>query len=84
MASDLSFFFCFTLLPEENGSRISSGSADDTVDGEVVLVLGGTGEPEPSTIGVLAIGEIIIGGLVVCSLPKTLLTAENTVSEIGS
>jgi len=72
MASDLSFFFCFTLLPEENGFKdsISSGSADDTVDGEVVLVLG-TGEPEPSTIGVLAMGEIIIGGFVVCSLPKT-------------
>jgi hypothetical protein len=35
-------------------------------------------------MGASAMGEIIIGGFVVCSLPRTWSIAENIVWEIGS
>ena len=50
----------------ESVSSSSSSSYGETVHGVV-----GPGEPEASIIGVSAIGAIIIGGFVVCSLPKT-------------
>jgi hypothetical protein len=76
MASDLSFFLR-TRFPLENGS-------DDVSSASLCAGVVALGDPEASTIGAFAIGEMIIGGLVVCSLPRTWSIAENIVCEIGS